>query len=215
MRRNVERGPRLGRNAGPGPNTWRSTAGRAGGAGRAGIGGLAGLVSLAIVLAACGGPARPASKANGTSGLGGKVAASHGNYVVKGPHGNTDFNFNSSTLPKGFPSGIPLPSGSTIIGYVASGQAGLPGWQITLGAPGPASTAASAYEAKLSGDGFTSVGAYQTQVAYGVQATKGRWKVVASVTPSTTGASGLGLPSKDVAVVLMVSGTSATAPPGS
>ncbi len=183
---------------------------------------LAVFVCCAIGLAACGGGASPASTPSAAnrnigaaSHVGGSVSGSHGNYVVKGAHGTTKFNLNSSSLPKGFPSSVPLPSGSSIVSSVTSNQAGVAGWQVTLGAPGPVQVASSEYETQLSNAGFASLGTYQTQQAYGIQATKGKWKVVVSITPSTTGASGLGLPSNDVVIVLMVSSTSASAPPGS
>jgi hypothetical protein len=119
-------------------------------------------------------------------GLSACSSGSSGN-SVSGTVNGQNFSATSGKLPSGFPSDVPTPSNSRVIG----GGGAANNWDVVFAVTGSVSSASSGYQSKLSSAGYTvsnaQSGAAASAAGATFTATNSKWKLqVASGSTSTT-----------------------------
>ncbi|MCI2974988.1 MAG: hypothetical protein MP439_02800 [Ferrimicrobium sp.] len=110
---------------------------------------LCGLVLSGLTLAACG---SAGSSSGGATSV--QSSANGSKVTVKSNNGTATFGF-GVTLPSGFPSSVPVPSGIKLSASVATKKSGMNGYLLTYSFTGSANSLVGAYNQRPSQAGFS------------------------------------------------------------
>ncbi len=139
------------------------------------------------------------------------LSACSSGHSVTGTANGQNFAASTGQLPTGFPSGVPTPSNSRVLGGGGAGSS----WDVAFAVTGSVSGATTAYQSKLTSAGYTVSNAQSATAASGAAgsqftATSSKWSVQVAGGSSPAAANGGALKSGEFPLNVTV--TPATSP---